>query len=89
MNSPSLPKEQKIKAMKERYSSILGSETFKKVYIYLKNQRQLGTSEDIVSFKFYFININIKIQKKLFEMVGKNNLNHCFGVDQIIFLEFN
>lgn len=50
INSSSSPKEQKIKSMKERYSSILGTETFNKVYIYLKKQRQLETSDDIVRF---------------------------------------
>jgi len=67
-------KESKILAMKEKVKEALGSDTFSKVYIYLKKQTELGTS-------------NNEIKKRLTEMVGESNLPYCFEVEQIIFKE--
>jgi len=44
------------------------------VYLFLKNQRKLDIPDD-------------QVRKSLMDMVGKKNLDHCFGIDQILFLE--
>lgn len=47
-NNKSNDRESKIFALKDKYSNILGNDTFKKVYLFLKKHRQLETPDDQV-----------------------------------------
>jgi NIMA (never in mitosis gene a)-related kinase len=51
-----------------------GSDQYNKLYSYLSHHRSKGTTEDV-------------LRKSLVEMLGKEKINDCLIIDEIIFLE--
>eukprot|EP01017_Pseudomicrothorax_dubius_P027528 TRINITY_DN3185_c0_g1_i2.p1 TRINITY_DN3185_c0_g1~~TRINITY_DN3185_c0_g1_i2.p1 ORF type:complete len:173 (-),score=42.72 TRINITY_DN3185_c0_g1_i2:183-701(-) len=68
------PVGDKVGKMKAELTMKLGGNTFIKVYNLLKTHRERGTDDNI-------------IKGELLKIVDKKDLNNCFLVDQIIFLE--
>ena len=68
------PKKKRVKKFKEKLSLKIGPNLFDKMYDFLLEEHKKNTPQKIV-------------KNKVMRNFGKENLSHCFDIDQLLFME--